>query len=181
VFLGNVNLGDLRTSGFDVDLKWRGPASSLGRFSFGLNGTYVTTYKLDFGTDQFSSGLGNNQVNGPVPRWRHYASVTWSNGPWSATLAQTFQLGYSECNQLTVDPETGICNGTRRVGDYSVIDIQGQYTGFKSTTVVLGVKNLFDRDPPFTQSGSGFSGGYDPIYADPRGVTYYANLTFAFK
>ncbi|MGE5088792.1 MAG: TonB-dependent receptor domain-containing protein, partial [Candidatus Levyibacteriota bacterium] len=181
VFLGNVNLGDLRTSGFDVDLKWRGLASSLGRFSFGLNGTYVTAYELDFGTGQFSSGLGNNQVNGPVPRWRHYASVTWSNGPWSATLAQTFQLGYSECDQLTVDPETGICNGTRRVGDYSVIDIQGQYTGVTSTTVVFGIKNLFDRDPPFTQSGSGFSGGYDPFYADPRGVTYYAKLTFSFK
>jgi iron complex outermembrane receptor protein len=181
VFLGNVNLGDLRTSGFDVDLQWRGRATSLGHISFGLNGTYVTTYKLDFGTGQFNSGLGNNQVNGPVPRWRHYASVTWSDGPWSATLAQTFQLGYSECDQLTVDPDTGLCNGTRRVGTYSTWNVQGQYAGFKNTTVVLGIKNLFDRDPPFAQTGSGFSEGYDPVYADPRGVTYYAKLTFSFK
>ena len=181
VFLGNQNLGDLRTSGFDVDLHWRGRASSLGRLSFGLNGTYVTNYKLDFGTGQFSSGLGNNDVNGPVPRWRHYASVTWSNGPWSETLEQTFQLGYSECNQLTVDPNTGACNGNRRVGNYSIWDVQGQYTGFKNTTVVLGVKNLFNRDPPFTQAGLGFSGGYDPVYADPRGVIYYAKLTYSLK
>lgn len=181
VFLGNENLGDLRTSGFDVDLQWRGPATRFGRFSLGLNGTYVTTYKLDFGTGQFSSGLGNNDVNGPVPRWRHDASVTWTNGPWSATLAQTFQLGYSECDQLTVDPDTGVCNGTRRVGNYSIFDIQGQYTGFKNTTIVVGIKNLFDRAPPFTQSGGGFSGGYDPIYASPLGVTYYAKLAFSFK
>ena len=181
VFLGNQNLGDLRTSGFDVDLQWRGRATSLGRLSFGLNGTYVTTYKLDFGTGQFSSGLGNNDLNGPVPRWRHYASVTWSNGPWSATLAQTFQLGYSECNQLTVDPDTGACNGDRRVGDYSIWDTQARYSGFKNTAIVLGVKNLFNRDPPFTQAGLGFSGGYDPVYADPRGVTYYAKLTYSLE
>jgi iron complex outermembrane receptor protein len=182
VLLRNENLGDLRTAGFDVDLKWRGRATSLGRLSFDLNGTYVTEYKLDFGTGQFSSGLGNNTVTGgPVPRWRHYASVTWSNGPWSATLAQTFQSGYGECNQLTLDPDTGACNGTRRVGTYEVWDVQGQYTGFKNTTVAVGIRNLFDRNPPFTQAGSGFSGGYDPVYADPRGVTCYARLTFSFK
>lgn len=182
VLLRNENLGDLRTAGFDVDLHWRGNAASLGRLSFELNGTYVTEYKLDFGTAQFSSGLGNNTVTGgPVPRWRHYASVTWSNGPWSATLAQTFQSGYGECNQLTLEPDTGACTGTRRVGAYDVWDIQGQYTGFRNTTIVAGIKNLFDRDPPFTQLGQGFSGGYEPVYADPRGVTYYAKLAFAFK
>jgi iron complex outermembrane receptor protein len=181
VFLGNENLGDLRTSGFDVDLEWQGRPTSVGRFSFSLNGTYVTAYKLDFGEDHFSSGLGNNIVAGPVPRWRHYASVTWSKGPWSATLAQTFQSGYGECNQLTLDPDTGACTGTRRVGTYDVWDIQGRYTGFRNTTVAFGIKNLFDRNPPFTQSGLGFSGGYDPVYADPRGVTYYAKLTFSFK
>ena len=181
VFLGNENLGDLRTSGYDVDLQWRGHATSLGRLSFAFNGTYVTTYKLDFGTGQFSSGLGNNEVNGPVPRWRHYASVTWSNGPWSGTLAQMFQSGYSECDQLTVDPDTGVCDGTRRVGTYNVWDIQGQYTGFKNTKLVLGIKNLFDRPPPFTQAGGGFSGGYDPFYANPLGITYYAMLAYSFK
>jgi len=141
----------------------------------------VTTYKLDFETGQFSSGLGNNVVSGPVPRWRHHASLTWSNGPWSATLAQTFQLGYSEYDQLTFDPVKAVYNSTRRVGDYSVFDIRAQYTGFKNTAIVLGVKNLFDRAPPFTQSGSGFSAGYDPYYANPLGVTYYAKLTFSFK
>lgn len=182
VLLRNENMGDLLTSGFDVDLQWRGPASAVGRFSFALNGTYVTEYKLDFGTGEFSSGLGNNTVTGgPVPRWRHYASLTWTKGPWSATLAQTFQSGYDECNQLTVDPDTGACNGSRRVGAYDVWDIQGRYTGFRNTTVVIGIKNLFDRDPPFTQLGLGFSGGYDPAYADPRGVTYYAKLAHSFK
>ena len=183
VFLGNENLGDLRTSGYEIDLQWRGRTTSLGRLSFTFNGTYVTAYKLDFGTGQFSSALGNNEVNGPVPRWRHYASVTWSNGPWSATLAQTFQSGYSECDQLTVDPDNTLCGGTgtRYVGTYNVWDIQGQYTGFKNTKLVLGIKNLFDRPPPFTQAGGGFSGGYDPFYASPLDITYYATLTFSFK
>jgi iron complex outermembrane receptor protein len=181
VLLRNENLGDLRTSGIDVDLRWRGPATAIGRLSFDLNGTYVTAYKLDFGEDHFTSALGNNGVNGPIPRWRHYASVTWSDGPWSATLAQTFQSGYDECDQLTLDPDTGACTSMRRVGAYDAWDIQSRYTGFRNTTLVVGIKNLFDRDPPFTQSGLGFSGGYDPVYADPRGVTYYAKIALSFK
>lgn len=181
VLLRNENLGDLRTSGFDFDLTWRGRATSVGRLSFNLNGTYVTAYKLDFGEDHFSSGLGNNIVNGPVPRWRHYAALTWSNGPWSATLDQTFQSGYAECNEITRDPDTGACNGDRRVGAYEVWDIQGRYAGLSNALFVLGIKNLFDRNPPFTQSGLGFSGGYDAVYADPRGVTYYAKLAVSLR
>jgi iron complex outermembrane receptor protein len=42
----------------------------------------------------------------------------------------------------------------------------------------VGVRNLFERDPPF--SAVAFT-GFDPAYADPRGRTYYARLTCAFR
>ena len=34
------------------------------------------------------------------------------------------------------------------------------------------VKNLFDRDPPFSSQTQSFQVGYDPGYADPRGSLY---------
>jgi iron complex outermembrane receptor protein len=62
-----------------------------------------------------------------------------------------------------------------------VWDLQGRYTGFRNVRIVLGIKNLFDRDPPFTNQPFSTQVGYDPSYADPRGRSFYANLTYAFK
>ena len=56
-------------------------------------------------------------------------------------------------------------------------NLQGQYTGFRNTTVTLGVNNLFDRDPPWVHWPQL---GFDGFYANPRGRTFYAKLTFAF-
>ena len=80
-----------------------------------------------------------------------------------------------------MDYQTDLNDNARRVGSLSTFDVQANYTGFKNTKVVLGIKNLFDRPPPFTQAGGGLSGGYDPFYANPLGITYYATLTYSFK
>jgi len=179
IVLLNQNLGNLRTSGYDVDLRWRAPVTRIGRFTVSLNGTYIDTLKQQFDGTNYQSLAGNNDF-GPVPRWRHHASLGWSRGPWTATLAQTFQIGYNECDERTRDAE-GICTRTRRVGSYSPWDLQASYAGFKNTRIDLGIRNLFDRDPPFAQHSSGFAAGDDAQYADPRGRTFYAKFTFAFK
>ncbi|MEO5784106.1 MAG: TonB-dependent receptor, partial [Casimicrobiaceae bacterium] len=171
VLLQTENFGDLRTSGFDVGFKWRALATLFGRFGFGLDGTYVSTFSIP----GFGELAGNN--NGPyaIPRWRHYASADWNYGPWSATLAQVFQNGYDEVDTRYCD-DMGC--PTRRVGSYSVWNVQGQYTGLRNTTLTVGVKNLFDRDPPWVLFPQlGFDGGY----ADPRGRTFYARLAYAFR
>lgn len=155
VLLRGENFGNIRTAGYDVDISWRGRATSFGQFSLGLNGTYVRTFRIQFGPGDSISLAGNNDGNYAVPRWRHRASITWNRAPWSATLGQTFQSGYDEVDpRLPCDPDGQNCT-RRRVGTYSVWDLQAQYTGFKQTTIVVGVKNLLDRDPPFAQWNPG--------------------------
>ncbi len=173
VLLLNQNLGNVRTSGFDVDVSWRGPVTSFGRFGFGLNGTYISVWKIQPEGSTYVSGVGGPPtVAGPIPRWRHYASLNWDYGPWGATLAQTYQSGYEDANN------TDLPRPPRSVSPYDIWDIQGRYAGFKNTTIVLGIKNLMDRAPPFTNVAPA---GWDPIYADPRGRMFYAQLTYAFK
>jgi iron complex outermembrane receptor protein len=69
------------------------------------------------------------------------------------------------------------------VGTYEIYDFNMSYTGLRHFRIVAGVRNLFDRAPPYTNSGgqNSFQGGYDPTYVDPRGRTYYAGLTYSFK
>ena len=109
-----------------------------------------------------------------IPRWKHYVSATWDQGPWSATLAQTFQTSYT-------DQQTDLDGNTRTVGSMSIWDLQGSYSGFKNWKLALGVKNLFDRDPPATNQQSTFIVGFDPSYYDPRGRFVYGTVTYTFK
>jgi iron complex outermembrane receptor protein len=180
-----TNLGQLRTSGLDADIRYRPPATSVGQFAFALSGTYVLDYRLTGVNDApFPAGAGQRGPSGAISRWRHYATLDWTFGAWGATLANNFQLGYSE--PCILDPETGNsldASGcmTRRVGSYSVWDAQLRYTGLANTTLTLGVRNLLDTAPPLTNQQDQFQVGYDPTYADPRGRTFYAAVRYTFK
>ena len=169
----NQNLGNLRTSGVDLDLVYRFPRSSVGRFSFNLNGTYVHDWRQQLDGVNYTSNLGLYVNGSAVQRWRHSLSLNWDNGPWGATLAQTYFSGYTDANS-----EPG---QSRRVAPYDVWEMQGTYSGIRNFKFVLGVKNLFDRAPPFSNQTDTFQVGYDPHYADPRGRLYYGRLTYSFK
>ena len=183
VILTNQNLGNLTTSGIDVDVAWRGPATRIGRFSFGLNGTYITQWKMQPDGSTYESAVGRNAVSvpGPFPRWKHYATLDWQYGAWGATLAQTYQSGYEDTNFFGNLLPGQMPPPPRGVSSNDVWDLQGRYTGFRNTKLVVGIKNLFDRDPPFTNQPFTLQVGYDPNYANPRGRTFYASVTYAFK
>jgi iron complex outermembrane receptor protein len=182
VILTNQNLGNLKTSGVDVDIAWRAPVTRIGRFAFTLNGTYITEWKMQPNGIAAVSAVGRNaaSVPGPFPRWKHYAALDWQYGTWGVTLAQTFQTGYEDTNDFSTFPPDHV-PPPRSVSSYEVWDLQARYSGFRNTKIVVGVRNLFDRAPPFTNQPFTTQVGYDPNYANPRGRTFYASVTFAFK
>jgi iron complex outermembrane recepter protein len=177
-----INAGTLATSGYDIDLRWRPSATAIGQFALSLTGTYVRDYGIsDLNTELFPTHAGTRGPDGAIARWRHYATLDWSNGPWGATLSQTFQSGYSEVDLRTCDQNFDNCTGTRHVAAYSVWNVQGRYTGFTNATIGVGVRNLLDRAPPVTNQLQDFQVGIDPSYADPRGRAFYATIRYAFK
>jgi iron complex outermembrane receptor protein len=54
-------------------------------------------------------------------------------------------------------------------------DWQTKWDMSKMLALTVGVKNLFDRDPPLSLrvNGAGHQLGYDPRYASPYGRTFY--------
>ena len=71
--------------------------------------------------------------------------------------------------------------GTRRVASLTTWDLQAVYAGFKNLKLTLGAKNLFDRNPAFTNTGLNFQPGYDPLYYDARARFVYGSVNYAFK
>ena len=179
-----LNLGSIHIQGLDLDVRYRAPLTSWGRLTFGLAGTYYATYDVQNPDGTFNgivgSALGNTASTGVVPRWKHYASLTWEQGPWSATLAQTYQTSYTD--QQFVDAFFAEVPSVRRtVGALSLWDLQGSYSGFKNWRLTLGVKNLFDRNPPVSNQITSFISGFDPSYYDPRARFVYASAAYRFK
>jgi iron complex outermembrane receptor protein len=172
-----INVGALRIQGLDIEGHYRAPAASWGRLSFNLAGTYYMRYDVQNRDGSYSGTVGTalgTVTTGVIPRWKHYASVTWDRGPWSATLAQTYQNSYTDQNpDLDGNPRT--------VGSLSLWDLQGSYTGFRNWKLTLGVKNLFDRDPPLSNQLTSFIAGFDPSYYDPRARFVYGAVTYRFK
>jgi len=176
LILVTENVGNLRTAGYDLRIAWRGSATPAGTFSLALDGTYVESYEWRFDDGSRLDGAGRNTF-GTTPRWRHYLSLGWSYDAWTTTLAQTFQSSYDEIDDRACD-DTGCPD--RKVGSYNTWDLQLRYAA-APVTVALGVRNLFDRAPPFTSFTTSFANGFDAYYADPRGRTYYATLAYAFR
>ena len=163
----------MRTSGFDVTLNATTPAASWGRLRFQMNGTYTSKfdYQKEKGGDFFNNAGIFTSDNGAIPRWRHYATLGWSMGPYDASVSQTFVKGYHD------DPS----GGDRDVGNWEVYDVQASWTGIKNLRLTAGVKNVFDRDPPTSVQGQTFQVGYDPAQADPRGRMYFGTVNYSFK
>ena len=166
------NVGLQETSGIDVDLTYRMPPTPFGRFTAKLNGSYVLHWKqTTFDSTEFPDFVGTRANSGAIVRWRHYASLDWTTGPFGATLVQSFQSGYTEDAPL----------GPRRVGTYEIYDLQGRFTAWRNIRLELGVRNLFDRAPPVSVQNANFQVGYDPAYGDPRGRMYYGTVRVSFK
>ncbi|MGH8313974.1 MAG: TonB-dependent receptor [Steroidobacterales bacterium] len=168
-----LNVGNVNTAGVDIDAIARSPVLAVGRFTLRFDGTLVTRFDQTLKGLPAHSALGAYGVDGPIPRWRHYGALTWEQGPWSATTAQSFQTGYTD--------ESPVNDASRRVGSYSIWDVQAVYTGFRSVTLVTGIHNLFNRNPPASDQTDYEQVGYDPRYGDPRGRAYYVTMRYAFR
>ncbi|NRF68424.1 TonB-dependent receptor [Aquincola sp. S2] len=174
----NINLGETRLSGIDIDGRLSIPMGDAGRLNLSANGTYFIKYDTQNVDGTFTGNVDtvNAATGGVIPRWKHTLSASWSLGAWDATLVQHYQKKYTDL------PST-VSGETPKVGAYQTFDLQVAYSGIKNLRVTLGVRNLLDKDPPYTNAGGqvSFQGGYDPQYADPRGRFVYAGLRYEFK
>lgn len=180
------NVGTAKVRGLDIEANYRQNIGS-GRLDVTMAGTYMIQFDQTSPGGAISHKVGtmidpngdpvlstNTSVNdGVVLRWKHYLSGTWTQGPWAYTLAQNFYKGYK--SGFTLD------GNLYRVPSRSIYDANIAYTGVKNLKLAVGVKNLFDRDPPpFIPTSNQFQAGYDITMYDPRARFVYATATYKF-
>lgn len=179
--LRKANRGKQKVSGIDLTLAWTGLPTDVGLFGVRLSGTLTLSSKEQAGDgDPYISNLGKFVNDRAVQRWRHVVSLDWERGEFGATLSNSYLSSYVDQNNAP-DINTGLYVTPNRVKAYSIWDLQGSWQATPALALRLGVKNLLDTPPPFSNQAYFYLSGYDPSYTDPRGRFYYASVQYKFK
>ncbi len=169
VSLVTDNLGGINTRGVDVSAGWRLHAAEAGTFRFSLNSTYVAHYEYQNEPEgAWFQSAGIYSGTGPIFRWQHLLGAGWNLEAWSAGATARYRSGYS-------DQKPG-----HRVASSTTVDAWGAWQALKELTLTFGARNLFDRDPPFSNQGATFQQGYDPRFADATGRVWYLRGSYWF-
>jgi iron complex outermembrane receptor protein len=169
VDLRNQNLGGIITNGLDLSANYRLRSAAYGNFTFASNTTYV--HKYDYQNSEggeWHKNVGVYSGNNPVFRWQSTNNLVWNKNAYSAGLTAHYKSGY-----VDQDP-------TNHVASYTTFDTFVAWTQPKGLGLTVGVRNLFDKDPPLSYQDATFQAGYDPRYTDPLGRTFYARATYTF-
>ncbi len=186
----NANLGKSYATGVDIDISAR-MKTQFGTLSSQLTATHMLREESQLEKDgSYYSAIGNFAELGEVTfrtqgRW----ATTLKSDKWAHTLGINFKSGYRDQEtDVEVLDAAGNVTGTEtirmKVGYYTTVDWQTQWTPTKSWAITAGVLNLLDKEPPFVPSTSGLNRGhpfgYDDRYYDPRGRTLYVNASYKF-
>ena len=181
-----VNAGASVTRGIEMGARTNGKIWE-GAWTAGIDGSKLLEKKsrplanAPFGASEvglftFTGDLGL--------KWKHTAYVTYKQGDWSGLFQNVYRHGYLD--QVLPGVASGKVtpsNYDPKVDAYSIFNTSVAYAGIKNLTLTAGVKNLFDKDPPFAityDSNTGAGSSWEPRVADPRGrsFTFTANYKF---
>ncbi len=187
-----INAGGRKTSGIEIGLAKKG---KLGDADWGVNfnGSYlIEDIKQERDDSPFGDNLVGTHSRGNIPlRWKHTITGTYSYGDFTHTLTQIYRHSYDD----ETPPGIASCIATEgcdftdfapfydgEVGSYLIYNYSLRYSGIDGFDITAGIKNLFDRDPPFTAHQNDFSPGaaFDPRVADPRGRSYTLQVVYDF-
>jgi len=182
--LRQINLAELKTSGFDFEVAYATPLDVFGEGLAGnLNLRFLATY-----VDKLTTNDGRTTVdragdvgtgNGGIPHWRVNLSQTYETGPWAFYLAERYVGGGAYNKQFT----PGQINDPT-VSSQIVVDGSVQYTvssgPMKSLQVYANVRNLLDKDPPRAPANFVFPLYSNAVLYDTVGRTFSVGARFKY-
>ncbi len=189
-----INTGNAFYQGVDFDGESHF-ATPIGRLS--ARGHMTWMLRADYqnpGDANYVNSMGKVGSDGQVTfRYQLNASVSLQRGAFEYTVGANFKPGYKDdTTDYCYDTASGFSGDSdnctvdspnRRVSSYATFDFQTKYDVNKALSLTGGIKNVFDRNAPFTlndQAGTGNARGYDGRYASPLGRTFYLAGNYSF-
>ena len=157
------NLGARKVQFLDLGSTYVKP-TAIGEFTFSADFTWLYSWK-----DQPAQGDPFIEYRGTYnyPEWRGVSSVFWEHKKMGAGVTVNWISSYDQLYAAT----------SPTVDDMVTVDLQASYEFPHQFKATVGVLNVADTAPPFSDSESD---GYDFVTHDPRGRFVYVALTKKF-
>ncbi|WP_167541111.1 TonB-dependent receptor [Janthinobacterium agaricidamnosum] len=175
VLLNNQNLAKTHVAGVDTDIRYTSPQTAFGKFTLRNAATVYTTQEtMDSEGDPMLSTKGT-YMN---PKYRNTLTLGVDYGAFTGSLI-TRTTGDMIDSDKRVEK---IPAGTRQIPSHTEVDFTAQYQVIKNLTLTGGIKNLFDRMPPYSLMGSTNQYGtlgFAQLY-NARGRYFYLGANYKF-
>ena len=181
-----LNVNKQKTRGYDMLFRWDHDFS-FGGIQVEGNFTYVMEdFEQLFNPEQ-ASGFDSNDFNGSISRPKVVGNVrtAWERGDWTWTWFMDYVQG---TNSLTLSPETSYFGYTGALRDikaeHRIYHTLSAHYEQDKWSVLVGIRNLFDKEPPVVSSGVASRYGNIPAFAtqyDWLGRTGYVQFRYKFK
>ncbi len=181
VDLRTGNFGSRRTEGLEFAARGAIDAAG-GTIAAGLDGTYLLKKREKLLPNlAYSNLVGIFTFTGDLGlKWKHNAFISYQNDDVSFTFSQIFRNGYK--NQA-LPGSAARPDYNPRVKSYAIYNASFSLLGIPGYKLTAGVKNVFDKDPPFAityDSNTGAGGSWEPRVADPRGRSFTLSVETKF-
>jgi iron complex outermembrane receptor protein len=171
------NLSSIHTRSFDVNLTYRTPQTSAGRFGLTANGSWLLKYIVVEANGASSLtldrlGTERGSPDQAFPKFKGNATLDWTLGGFNASVTGRYVAAVHEIDQFTY----ALAN---RLNSRFYVDAQINWTPpvmDRRLLLTIGGNNLTDKDPPgcFTCSVN----NYDPTTYDVPGQFFYGRISY---
>lgn len=196
------NLGELKTDGIDLGLKYALKNTRIGSFQFSLDLTRINKYDNtpSPGAEvEHVVGTYNRQF-GNYAKWRGMAGIGWSLGGFDGLIQARYidkvtlgkpavcgKIGYS-CGQAANDPAYAAANNPNDFADWPdlkipsfvYVDATLGYSFPTKTKVQIGVRNLTDKQAPILYQNNVTNANTDVQTYDTIGRRWWVSFSQKF-
>lgn len=173
-----VNLGELRTDGVDLGVKYALRSTPLGSFNISLDMTRIGSYESTPAPGAAPveiAGTYDRQF-GNYARWRGLLGVGWAwrgfDGLLTARYVHSLELRQPDGALPDAPPLD--------VPSFTYVDLTLGYTFPSDTKVQLGVLNITDKQPPILYQNNVLNANTDVSTYDTIGRRWYVGFTQRF-
>jgi len=167
------NLASYKVEGWDLGIAYRLPETSFGQFTISWDSTYLSKWETKATKDSAAVGYQGRYLD-QDPYWRIRSNlyVDWSFGDFGVNWGMRYKSGITEeCDLGSLQSYCSDPDGSEnRLPTTVYHDVQVRYNTPWKGTIMLGLNNAFDKQPPVSYQVS--YNMFDPQYDLPGRYMY---------
>lgn len=166
-----------RTSGVTGTFSYEFDAGRAGRFSFLAGATRISSFERQLTLTGSMQDILNQVAFGGPLKWRGNLSAEWRHAGFRTNWTSTYFGSYRQYD-IGGTPLYVAAQGSTRIASQMYHDLTVSYDFSSNTSLTLGVKNVFDKLPPFDAYYSSI--GYYSPFGDSRLRSFWLQASQSF-